>query len=84
MFIISDNGRAGWSWGSALHGLPVFVFLHSELPDFLHQLWAAHPGEAGRSDLRLDYVTREHSAQRLLLHLQQLDEKLVHLFRKTV
>ena len=84
LFIIPDNGRARWSLGAALHGLSVFVVLHSELPDPLNQLWAAQPGETGRSDLRLDYVTREYSAQSLLLHLQQLNEKLVRLLRKTV
>ena len=84
MFIISDNGRAGWSWGSALHGLPVFVFLHSQLLDLLHQLWPASPTEAGRPDVRLDDVTGEEAAQGLLLHLQQLQQELVHLPGKTV
>ena len=62
----------------------MFVFLRSQLPDPLQELWAASPAEAGRSDLGLDYVTREYRAQSLLLHLQQLDEKLVHLLGKTV
>ena len=84
VFLIPDNGRAGRSRGTALHGLPMFLFLRSELPDPLEQLRAAQPGEAGRSDLRLDNVTGEDRAQSLLLHLQQLDEKLVHLLGKTV
>ena len=85
MFSIPDNvGRTGWSGTPALHGLPVFVFLRRQLLDPLHQLRSPQPTEAGGSDLRLDHVAREYSAQSLLLHLQQLDEKLVHLSGQTV